>query len=43
MKDGIKNYESFVNSYNYEREHEEINVKSPVENFVNIKTTYIVK
>ncbi len=34
MKDGIENYESFVNSYNYEREHEEIKGMTPAEKFM---------
>ena len=39
MKDGIEKYESFVNSYNYEREHGGINGMTPSEKFMNIKTT----
>ncbi len=34
MKDGIKKYESFVNSYNYEREHDGINGMTPSEKFM---------
>jgi len=34
MKDGIKKYESFVNSYNYEREHGGINGMTPSEKFM---------
>ena len=33
MKDGIEKYESFVNSYNYEREHGGINGMTPEEKF----------
>ena len=33
-KDGAKKYESFVNSYNYEREHGEIKGMTPVEKFM---------
>ncbi len=39
MKDGIEKYESFVNSYNYEREHGGINGITPSEKFMNHKTT----
>ena len=39
MKDGIEKYESFVNSYNYEREHGGINGMTPSEKFMNLKTT----
>ena len=39
MKDGIEKYESFVNSYNYEREHGGINGMTPAEKFMNLKTT----
>ncbi len=38
-KDGIEKYESFVNSYNYEREYGGINGMTPSEKFMNIKTT----
>ena len=41
MKDGIEKYESFVNSYNYEREHGGINGMTPSEKYMNIKTTYV--
>ena len=34
VKDGIKKYESFVNSYNYEREHGGINGMTPSEKFM---------
>ncbi len=34
MKDGIEKYESFVNSYNYEREHGGINGMTPAEKFM---------
>ena len=34
MKDGIEKYESFVNSYNYEREHGGINGMTPTEKFM---------
>jgi len=34
VKDGIKKYESFVNSYNYEREHGGINEMTPTEKFM---------
>ena len=34
MKDGIEKYESFVNSYNYEREHGGINGMTPSEKFM---------
>ncbi len=40
-KDGIEKYESFVNSYNYEREHGGINGMTPSEKFMNLKTTDI--
>ncbi len=40
-KDGIKKYESFINSYNYEREHGGINGMTPSEKFMNLKTTGI--
>ncbi len=40
-KDGIEKYESFVNSYNYEREHGGINGMTPSEKFMNLKTTGI--
>lgn len=33
-KDGAEKYESFVNSYNYEREHGGINGMTPVEKFI---------
>ena len=33
-KDGAKKYESFVNSYNYEREHGGINGMTPAEKFM---------
>ena len=33
MKDGIEKYESFVKSYNYEREHGGINGMTPEEKF----------
>ena len=33
-KDGAEKYESFVNSYNYEREHGGINGMTPAEKFV---------
>jgi transposase InsO family protein len=33
MKDGIEKYESFVNSYNYEREHGGINGMTPSEKY----------
>ncbi len=33
-KDGIEKYESFVNSYNYEREHGGINGMTPSEKFM---------
>jgi hypothetical protein len=33
-KDGAKKYESFVNSYNYEREHGGIKGMTPVEKFM---------
>ena len=33
-KDGKKKYESFVNSYNYEREHGGINGMTPAEKFM---------
>jgi hypothetical protein len=39
MKDRIEKYESFVKSYNYEREHGGINGMTPSEKFMNIKTT----
>ena len=39
MKDGIEKYGSFVNLYNYEREHGGINGMTPSEKFMNIKTT----
>jgi transposase InsO family protein len=32
-KDGAKKYQSFVNSYNYEREHGGINGMTPAEKF----------
>lgn len=41
MKDGIEKYESYVNSYNYEREHGGINGMTPAEKYMNIKTTDI--
>ena len=41
MKDGIEKYESFVNSYNYEREHGGIKGMTPSEKFMNLKTTDI--
>jgi hypothetical protein len=34
MKDGLEKYESFVNSYNYEREHGGINGMTPSEKFM---------
>jgi transposase InsO family protein len=34
MKDGIEKYESFVNSYNYEREHGGIKGMTPSEKFM---------
>ena len=34
VKDGIEKYESFVNSYNYEREHGGINGMTPSEKFM---------
>jgi hypothetical protein len=34
MKDGLEKYESFVNSYNYEREHGGINGMTPSEKFI---------
>ena len=34
MKDGIEKYESFVNSYNYEREHGGIKGMTPAEKFM---------
>lgn len=34
MKDGIEKYESFVNSYNYEREHGGINGMTPSEKYM---------
>ncbi len=34
-KDGAEKYESFVNSYNYEREHGGINGMTPAEKFMN--------
>ena len=34
MEDGIEKYESFVNSYNYEREHGGINKMTPSEKFM---------
>src|SRR6185437_11540201 len=34
MKDGIEKYESFVNSYNHEREHGGINGMTPSEKFM---------
>ncbi len=34
MKDGIEKYESFVNSYNYEREHGGIDGMTPSEKFM---------
>src|SRR6185437_16508150 len=34
MKDGIKKYESFVNSHNYEREHNGINGMTPSEKYM---------
>jgi len=37
-KDGAEKYESFVNSYNYEREHGGINGMTPSEKFMNLKT-----
>jgi hypothetical protein len=33
-KDGAKKYQSFVNSYNYEREHGGINGMTPAEKFM---------
>jgi hypothetical protein len=33
-KDGAEKYESFVNSYNYEREHGGINGMTPAEKFM---------
>jgi hypothetical protein len=39
MKDEIEKYESFVDSYNYEREYGGINGMTPSEKFMNIKTT----
>ena len=33
-KDGAKKYQSFVNSYNYEREHGGINEMTPAEKFM---------
>ncbi|MGB6527698.1 MAG: hypothetical protein WBF33_06290, partial [Candidatus Nitrosopolaris sp.] len=33
-KDGAEKYESFVNSYNYEREHDGINGMTPAEKFM---------
>jgi transposase InsO family protein len=33
MKDGLEKYESFVNSYNYEREHGGINGMTPSEKY----------
>ena len=41
MKDGIEKYESFVNSYNHEREHGGINGMTPAEKFMMFKTTDI--
>ncbi len=38
MKDGIEKYGSFVNSYNYERDHGEIKGMAPSGKFMNIKT-----
>ncbi|HEY6534728.1 MAG TPA: hypothetical protein VIY08_02815 [Candidatus Nitrosocosmicus sp.] len=35
-KDGIEKYESFVNSYNYEREHGRINGMTPSEKFIDL-------
>jgi hypothetical protein len=35
-RDGAKKYQSFVNSYNYEREHGGINGMTPAEKFVNV-------
>ncbi len=33
-KDGVQKYQSFVNSYNYEREHGGINGMTPAEKFL---------
>ncbi|MFZ0511875.1 MAG: hypothetical protein WAM14_09735 [Candidatus Nitrosopolaris sp.] len=41
-KEGAEKYESFVNSYNYGREHGGINEMTPVEKFMKcFKTTDI--
>ena len=34
IKDGIEKYESYINSYNYEREHGGINGMTPAEKFM---------
>jgi hypothetical protein len=39
VKDGIEKYQSFINSYNYEREQGGINRMTPAEKFMNLKTT----